>query len=204
MTTTATEPIQNQTPAGATSVVKFHASLNVGDLPRSLTFYAALFGQAPAKAYDNYAKFELDEPPLVLSLKPQRARKGGPLNHLGLRVRTLEELVAVQRRLEAAGFRPARQDDVNCCYAHQTKFWVADPDDTLWEVYVLHNDYPEWGSGNKVGLMLPSLRALGFFGSIRRMFSKPFGWFGKGCASAKSPADAVNGAEGGPAGHAPR
>jgi catechol 2,3-dioxygenase-like lactoylglutathione lyase family enzyme len=172
--TTATEPALNRTPAGATDVVKFHVSLNVGDLSRSLAFYSALFGTGPAKAYDNYAKFELDEPPVILSLKPQAAHVGGPLNHLGLRVRSTEELIAVQKRLEAAGYRVSRQDDVQCCYAHQTKFWITDPDETLWEVYVLHDDFPQWGQGSKLKLMLPSLRAFGFFGSIRRALSKPF------------------------------
>jgi catechol 2,3-dioxygenase-like lactoylglutathione lyase family enzyme len=195
--TTATGPIANVTPAGATDVVKFHVSLNVSDLPRALAFYSALLGKGPAKAYDNYAKYELDEPPLILSLKPQPARKGGPLNHLGLRVRSSEELLAVQARLGSAGYRAARQDDVRCCYAHQTKFWITDPDETLWEVYVLHADYERWGAGNKLALMLPSLRALGLFGSIRRALSKPFCLFrrGKGCAS--SPAAPAEGASAG-------
>ncbi|MGH7173218.1 MAG: ArsI/CadI family heavy metal resistance metalloenzyme [Gemmataceae bacterium] len=172
-TTTATEPIGNRTPEGATEVTKFHVSLNVSDLPRALAFYQALLGAAAVKAYSDYAKFELDDPPVVMSLKPQRAVKGGPLNHLGLRVKTSEELVAIQRRLEAAGYRTSRQEDVRCCYAHQTKFWVADPDDILWEVYVLHGDFERWGQGNKLALMMPSLKALGFFGTIRRALSKP-------------------------------
>jgi catechol 2,3-dioxygenase-like lactoylglutathione lyase family enzyme len=172
---TAPQTVPNQTPAGATSVVKFHVSLNVSDLPRALSFYSALLGAPPVKAYTDYAKYELDEPPVILSLKPHPARIGGPLNHLGLRVRSTEELLAVQQRLQEAGFRVSRQDDVQCCYAHQTKFWITDPDETLWEVYVLHADFPRWGQGNKLALMLPSLRALGFFGSIRRFLSKPFG-----------------------------
>jgi catechol 2,3-dioxygenase-like lactoylglutathione lyase family enzyme len=193
MATAATEPAPNRTPEGATDVVKFHVSLNVGDLPRSLAFYRALLGSEPVKAYADYAKFELAEPPVILSLKPQPARKGGPLNHLGVRVRTPEALVEVQRRLEAAGYRTSRQDDVRCCYAHQTKFWVADPDDTLWEVYVLHADHARWGEGNKVALALPSLKALGFFGSIRRALSKPFRR-GPGCGAESGPATPAGGA----------
>lgn len=173
MTTTATEEIGNRTPESATEVTKFHVSLNVSDLSRALAFYQALLGTAAVKAYSDYAKFELDDPPVVMSLKPQRAVKGGPLNHLGLRVKTSEELVAIQRRLEAAGYRTSRQDDVRCCYAHQTKFWVADPDDVLWEVYVLHGDFERWGEGGKLALLMPSLKALGLFGSIRRALSKP-------------------------------
>jgi catechol 2,3-dioxygenase-like lactoylglutathione lyase family enzyme len=172
VTTPEAQPLANRTPAHAFGVVKFHASLNVGDLPRALAFYRALFGVEPAKAYTDYAKFEIDEPPLILSLKPQKCGKGGPLNHLGLRVKSLEELQAIQKRLEAAGFAPKRQDDVKCCYAFQTKFWVADPDETLWEIYVLFDDHPTWGEGSKVALMMPPLRALGFFGSIRRWLSR--------------------------------
>src|SRR5262249_12401648 len=95
----------NRTPAGATAVVKFHASLNVSDLPRSVAFYTALLGTGPAKFYPDYAKFEIDNPPLVLSLKPKRACAGGPLNHLGLRLVTPLELDAVRTRLRAVGAR---------------------------------------------------------------------------------------------------
>src|SRR5262249_56331886 len=128
----------NGTPGGATAVVKFHASLNVSDLGRSVEFYTALLGAAPVKCYPDYAKFEIDSPPLVLSLKPKRACAGGPLNHLGLRLVSVEQVRAVQRRLEAVGARIGEQDDVKCCYARQTKLWITDPDETLWEVYVLH------------------------------------------------------------------
>src|SRR5262249_25038602 len=117
---TAVEAAPNRTPEGATAVVKFHVSLNVADLPRSLAFYTALFGTGQAKAFPEYAKFEIEEPPLVLSLKPQPAHRGGPLNHLGLRVRTAQDVADLERRLSEAGFRGARQDDVRCCYAHQT------------------------------------------------------------------------------------
>jgi len=122
------------------SLRKFHASLNVSDLNRSIAFYRVLFGLEPAKVKSNYAKFELAEPPLVLSLIPGRPVNGGHLNHAGLRVRTSEELVEIQHRLEAAGVATRREDGVACCYARQTKFWVTDPDRALWEIYVFHED----------------------------------------------------------------
>ena len=81
--------IANRTPAEAMTQVKFHASLNVSNLARSVEFYSALFGQAAVKHYHDYAKFEINNPPLVLSLKPKRACTGGPLNHLGLRFTSL-------------------------------------------------------------------------------------------------------------------
>src|SRR5215471_17398883 len=166
----------NRTPAGATAVVKFHASLNVSDLARSVEFYTALLGAGPAKFYPDYAKFEIDEPPLVLSLKPKRACAGGPLNHLGLRLVTLEQLRAVHERLKAVGARIGAQDDVKCCYARQTKLWVTDPDETLWEVYVLHEDVPDWGEKHrKVKLFAAPLKAFGIRGMIRRAWMNKFG-----------------------------
>ena len=129
------------------AVRKFHVSLNVSELARSIAFYKELFGVEPAKAYSDYAKFELQEPPVILSLVPRAPGQGGHLNHAGIRVTTSEELVQVQHRLEKAGFRTRREDGVECCYALQTKFWVTDPDELLWEVYVFHEDVEHHGHG---------------------------------------------------------
>lgn len=173
---TADTPAPNRTPIAATTVVKFHASLNVSNLERSVTFYTALLGVPPAKRYDDYVKFEAEIPPMVLSLKPKRACAGGPLNHLGLRVVTVDQLRAIQVRLEAIGARMGCQDDVKCCYAHQTKIWVTDPDETLWEVYVLHEDVPNWGEKHrKVKLLAAPFQAMGFRGLLRRAWANTFG-----------------------------
>jgi catechol 2,3-dioxygenase-like lactoylglutathione lyase family enzyme len=130
------------------TVRKFHASLNVADLERSIAFYRVLLGVEPAKVRPDYAKFDLADPPLVLSLAPGRAASGGNLNHAGLRVRNAEELVEIQRRLEAAGMPTQREEGVECCYARQTKFWIADPDGALWEIYVFHEDIDVHGKAS--------------------------------------------------------
>jgi catechol 2,3-dioxygenase-like lactoylglutathione lyase family enzyme len=155
-------------PAGSVrmerAVRKFHTSLNVSNLARSIAFYRELFGVEPAKAYDDYAKFELADPPLVLSLVPKAPIAGGHLNHAGVRVLSPEELVAAQRRLEQAGFPTRREDGVECCYALQTKFWVSDPDGLLWEIYVFHEDVDHHGHGSEThetpGTMSGTSRAL--------------------------------------------
>ena len=54
---TATLPLAPAQP------VRFHLSVNVSDLARSVAFYRTLFGAEPAKLRDDYAKFELDDPP---------------------------------------------------------------------------------------------------------------------------------------------
>src|SRR5262245_2370851 len=139
-----------------TATVRFHLSLNVTELNRSVAFYRILFGMEPAKLRNDYAKFELDDPPLVLSLEPTPRPVGGPLNHLGFRLSDSAALVAMQERLERAGIRSQREEGVECCYARQTKFWVQDPDQTLWEIYTLEEDLDHRGPGQTREAMLPS------------------------------------------------
>src|SRR5262245_6487664 len=121
-------------------VIKFHLSLNVTDLGRSIDFYRVLFGVEPAKRHDDYAKFELEEPPVVFSLVPRAPGPGGSLSHLGFRVSSAEQLQSAQERLAAAGICTQDQNGTVCGYAKQDKFWVTDPDGNFWEVYLIEED----------------------------------------------------------------
>jgi catechol 2,3-dioxygenase-like lactoylglutathione lyase family enzyme len=143
------------TPLATAPAVRFHLSLNVADLAKSVAFYRTLFNLEPAKLRADYAKFEPDEPPLVLSLEPTPRAAGGPLNHLGFRLTDSKALVDMQRRLEMAGIRSQREEGVECCYARQTKFWVHDPDGTMWEVYTLDEDIEHRGAGQKAEAVAP-------------------------------------------------
>jgi extradiol dioxygenase family protein len=135
-------------------VTRFHLSLNVNDLGKSVQFLTALLGCSPRKLRNDYAKFEPSDLPLVLSLEPRaepqqplRNTAGeGPLNHVGIRMTNATQLVDVQRRLEASGYATQREEGVECCYARQTKFWVLDHDRTMWEVYVLDEDIEHRGN----------------------------------------------------------
>ena len=139
------------------SVRKFHLSLNVSDLNRSVAFYRVLFGLDPAKHHADYAKFEVESPPTVFSLIPGCAGGGGSLNHVGLCLLDSEELVAIQMRLEQAGHKTLREDGVACCYSRQTKFWVRDPDGVLLELYVFHEDLDDHGHDHTPEGELPTL-----------------------------------------------
>lgn len=126
---------------------KFHFGLTVSDLDRSVDFYRILLGAEPAKHYADYAKFSVEDPPVVLALHPGKFATSGALNHVGFRLENSEALVRVQERLELQGIRTQREEGVECCYALQTKFWVPDPDGNLWEVYTLHEDLDHSGFG---------------------------------------------------------
>src|SRR5262245_15796774 len=140
--------------------VRFHISLNVTDLNKSVAFFRTLFGTEPAKARPDYAKFEPADPPLVLSLEPAReVVRGGALNHLGLRLPDARSLVAMQERLERAGLRTKREEGVECCYARQTKFWAHDPDGNLWEVYTFDGDIDHRGDGQAAEVVLADASA---------------------------------------------
>lgn len=110
----------------------FHLSLNVSNLPRSVAFYRVLFGREPAKCHDDYAKFELTDPPVIFSLVPQPSLAGGSLSRIGFRLADADAVAEVKQRLEAAGFAtqvpPGRPTNGTArCY-------VADPDLNYWEV----------------------------------------------------------------------
>lgn len=134
-------------------VTRFHLSLNVNDLNKSVQFLTALLGCPPKKYRSDYAKFEPTDLPVVLSLEPRRTPQPplrntageGPLNHVGIRMTDASQLVQVEQRLAAAGYATQREDGVECCYARQTKFWILDHDRTMWEVYVLDEDLDHRG-----------------------------------------------------------
>ena len=46
----------------------------------------------------------------------------------------------------------------------------------MWEIYVLHDDVPNWGEKDKkLKLLAPPFKALGLWGTIRRAWNNTFG-----------------------------
>lgn len=135
-------------------MLKFHLSLNVSDLSKAVKFLEGVLGISVAKHRDDYAKFELESPPLVLSLEPGSPSKHGSLNHIGFRFPDSAALIEAQSRVESAGIATQREEGVECCYSKQTKFWVHDFDHRLWEFYTLEEDLDHRGGGQALEQMV--------------------------------------------------
>jgi catechol 2,3-dioxygenase-like lactoylglutathione lyase family enzyme len=121
---------------------RIHMGLAVKDLARSVAFYGNLLGQEPTKTRPGYAKFEVAEPPVNLSLNEVGGETGpnNPVAHFGIQVKSTEAVEAMAERLAAAGVQMRREENVTCCYAVQDKVWATDPDGNAWEVYVVLDD----------------------------------------------------------------
>jgi catechol 2,3-dioxygenase-like lactoylglutathione lyase family enzyme len=118
---------------------RIHIGLAVHNVERSIAFYRSLFGQPPTKIRPGYAKFEIAEPPVNLSLN---AVSGGvapshPVAHFGVQVKSTAAVNDIEGRLVAAGIATKREEHVACCYAVQNKIWATDPDGNKWEAYVV-------------------------------------------------------------------
>ncbi len=121
-------------------VLKAHLALNVRDVERSIEFYKKMLGIEPSKVRTGYAKFDVQNPPLNLTLNQHTFNEQGALSHLGLQVASTEDVLAVRERWAGAGLITRDEMQTNCCYAKQDKTWVHDPDGYEWEVFVVLED----------------------------------------------------------------
>lgn len=113
---------------------RFHVALNVTDLRRSVEFYRILFGTRPARQHDDYVKFELTRPPLVLSLIPQALGVGKNPRYFAFPVHHPAEVDAIGHRLEVAGLQVDWQRDEPFDDARQYAAAVRDPDGNSWRI----------------------------------------------------------------------
>ena len=128
----------------AVNALKAHLALNVSDVTESIDFYRKLFGIEPSKVRTGYAKFDVQNPPLNFTLNQGSVPTRGALSHLGIQVRSTEDVLATRQKWNEAGLLTRDEMQTNCCYATQDKTWVRDPDGNEWEVFVvLEDNLPE-------------------------------------------------------------
>jgi catechol 2,3-dioxygenase-like lactoylglutathione lyase family enzyme len=121
--------------------MKPHIAITVSDVSRSTPFYRALLDAEPAKVRPGYAKFEPEDPGIVLALIEGARGDGlGAFNHGGIKVSSTDDVLATRLRLKQAGLATFDEMDTQCCYARQDKIWVTDPDGTPWEVFTVLED----------------------------------------------------------------
>lgn len=124
----------------AVRTLKAHVALNVGNVERSTEFYKKMLGIEPSKARPGYAKFDVQNPPLNLTLNEGGSVRGGALSHMGIQVATTDDVLAMREKWMSAGLMTQDEMQTNCCYALQDKTWVRDPDGNQWEAFVVLED----------------------------------------------------------------
>jgi len=122
------------------TALKAHLALNVSDVSRSLEFYRRLLGIEPSKVRTGYAKFDVQNPPLNLTLNESVVAGRGALSHLGIQVSSTDDVLALREKWAAAGLLTRDEMQTDCCYALQDKIWVRDPDGNEWEAFVVLED----------------------------------------------------------------
>ena len=126
--------------------LKAHLALNVRNVEGSIEFYKKMLGIEPSKVRPGYAKFDVQNPPLNLTLNEGAFGERGALSHLGIQVASTDDVLQTRQRWADAGLITRDEMQTNCCYATQDKTWVQDPDGNEWEVFVVLKDNLETSS----------------------------------------------------------
>ena len=141
------------------NILKPHISLNVSDIERSVAFYELAFSVKASKRRPGYAKFDLREPSLNLTMQ-EAPRTGVNASHFGIQVASSEDVAAAWTRFKEAGLKTFTEENTECCYALQDKVWVEDPDGNAWEVFVVKRDSELMEKQtSKAGCCVPALKA---------------------------------------------
>ena len=124
----------------AINTLKAHLAINVKDVEMSIDFYKRMLGIEPSKVRTGYAKFDVQNPPLNLTLNEVPFQGKGALSHLGIQVAGTEDVIALRDQWTERGLVPREEMQTTCCYALQDKAWVHDPDGNEWEVFTVIKD----------------------------------------------------------------
>ena len=122
------------------NTLKAHLAINVSDVEASIDFYKRMLGIEPSKVRTGYAKFDVENPPLNLTLNQVAYQGKGALSHLGIQVGASEDVIALRDQWRERGLVPREEMQTDCCYALQDKAWVQDPDGNEWEVFTVIQD----------------------------------------------------------------
>jgi|TARA_B110000483_G_scaffold211068_1_gene258552 predicted enzyme related to lactoylglutathione lyase len=122
------------------SFPRMHVSLYVKDINNTVKFYESFFNKKADKIKDDYAKFIVESPSLIISFVENKEKVNPNFGHLGIQIDSESELLERLAKSTSVGLPILEEMGTNCCYASQDKFWVTDPDGYHWEVYFFHKD----------------------------------------------------------------
>jgi catechol 2,3-dioxygenase-like lactoylglutathione lyase family enzyme len=146
------------------TALKAHLALNVRNVAQSIEFYRRMLGTEPSKVRTGYAKFDVQNPPLNLTLNEAAVTGRGALSHLGIQVASSNDVYAMREKWADSGLITRDEMQTNCCYATQDKTWVRDPDGNEWEAFVVLQDNLQETApcecGNKVVDVAPEVEAV--------------------------------------------
>lgn len=125
---------------------RLHINLQVKDLAQAIEQYALVLGAQPTFRKDDYAKWDLDDPQLSLSITARGLGEG--LDHLGIKFDDSDEFREVADRIAAANGETRKEESTTCCYARSDKEWWLDPVGLNWELFVTHEQVDEFGGEN--------------------------------------------------------
>jgi len=90
----------------AINTLKAHLAMNVSNVETSIEFYKKMFGIEPSKVRTGYAKFDVQNPPLNLTLNQNAFEGKGALSHMGIQVAGTEDVVALRDQWTERGLAP--------------------------------------------------------------------------------------------------
>src|SRR5256885_9187469 len=101
------------------NALRAHLALNVRNVVKSTDFYQKMLGIEPSKVRTGYAKFDVQNPPLNLTLNEHVFSERGALSHLGIQVSSTDDVLAMREKWTDAGLITRDAMQTSCCYAVQ-------------------------------------------------------------------------------------
>ncbi len=126
---------------------RMHVMLKVNDLNESIEFYSTLFGVAPTKQKEDYAKWMLDDPRVNFSIAEREGAKG--IEHLGIEAESEEELLELRSNIDRTHGLSRNEGETTCCYANSDKSWISDPQGVEWEAFHTFGESENYSSEEK-------------------------------------------------------
>ncbi len=93
--------------------MKVHVALNTPRFDESVRFYRTFLGLEPVKLKPGYAKFDVAEPELNLTLNASADTGAGALNHLGIQVSSTAAVKEAADRLKHEGLATFEEENTS-------------------------------------------------------------------------------------------